>query len=225
MIVNSPTFVWIWKLTKLFCFHTHLCLRQQAFHLFFLHQRKRQPFSPWRSIHGSLLHHDPLLSCVICSLFLLTFPPACTKNTNLPSTLGTLELLSLLFSSSKNRFLSHLCILCAASLLLTSEAVCTHISSCKRQSGCVLFEMSSSTRPVSPPPPPHCLSCCPFIFPPCVGAHQGSIFYPPCAYTYSPSLTDSNDFYNLTADSQIQTSLLGSMFYTCVSAGHFYLDS
>ena len=162
----------------------------------------------------------------LCHLFsLLTFPPACTKNTNLPSTLGTLELLSLLFSSSKNRFLSHLCILCAASLLLTSEAVCTHISSCKRQSGCVLFEMSSSTRPVSPPPPPHCLSCCPFIFPPCVGAHQGSIFYPPCAYTYSPSLTDSNDFYNLTADSQIQTSLLGSMFYTCVSAGHFYLDS
>lgn len=86
--------------------------------------------------------------------------------------------------------------LCAASLLLTSEAVCTHISSCKRQSGCVLFEMSSSTRPMSPPPPPHCLSCCPFIFPPCVDAHQGSIFYPPCAYTYSPSLTDSNDFYN-----------------------------
>ena len=133
---------------------------------------------------------------VICSLFLLTFPPAYTKNTNHPSTLGTLELLSLLSSSSKNRFLSHLCILCAAPLLLTSEAVCTHISSCKRQSGCVLFEMSSSMRPMSPPPPLHCLFCCPFIFPPCVDAHQGSIFYPPCAYTYSPSLTDSNNFYN-----------------------------
>lgn len=73
MIVNSPTFVWIWKLTKLFCFHTHLCLRHQAFHLFFLLQRKRQPFSPWRSIHESLLHHNPLLSCVICSLFYWPF--------------------------------------------------------------------------------------------------------------------------------------------------------
>lgn len=68
MIVNSPTFVWIWKLTKLFCFHTHLCLWHQAFHLFFLLQRKRQPFSPWHSIHGSLLHHDSLLSCHLFSL-------------------------------------------------------------------------------------------------------------------------------------------------------------
>lgn len=67
-------------------------------------------------------------------------------------------------SSSKNCLLSHLCTLCAASLLLTSEAVCTHISSCKRQSVCVLFEMSSSVRPMSPPPPPHCLSCCPSSF-------------------------------------------------------------
>lgn len=194
-IVNSATFVWIWKLTKLFCFHTHLCPRHQAFHLFFLLQGKRQPFSPWRSIHGSLLHHDPLLSCVVHSLFLLTSPPAYTKNTNHPSAPVPGSHCHFSFILKELFALSSLHPLGCILTVNLRGCLHSHLQLQKMEWLCPLWNelLREACVSSSSPSLPFLL---PFIFPPCVDSFQGSIFSPPSAYTYSPSLTDSSDFYN-----------------------------
>lgn len=162
MIANSATFVWIWKLTKLFCFHTDLCLRHQAFHLFLLLQGKRKHFSSWRSIHGSLLHHNPLLSCVIRSLFLLTSPPAYTKNTNHPSAPVPGSHYHFPFILKELFALSSLHPLCCILTVNLRGCLHSHLQLQKTEWLCPLW--NELLRDAMSPPPPHCLSCCPSSF-------------------------------------------------------------
>lgn len=149
-------YVYIWSFISSSCLRGKATLQSMAWSLF-------QPLEPQNSapsLPTSFLYHP-------FSLF--TFPPAYEKNTNPPYTLySPVAVVTSLF------ILKELLVLISAFSLLRNEWLLNYSSQglllftfpcCLRQDLFSPLWMRSSRGPVFPPTS-HCLSCCPFIFPP-----------------------------------------------------------